>query len=87
MAAQEIILDPPLDFWWKSLHKSGGYNVSSRMKKKDCLACRITGTAAGVGTAGYLLYETRRAKSRSHKVSLLALAAVTGSAGLYRFFM
>jgi hypothetical protein len=55
--------------------------------EKDCLGCRIIGSAGGIGTGTYLFYEIKRANTKSHIASLTLLGSICFTAGIYRGFI
>ena len=58
-------------------------------KQSDCLACRITGTATGVGVGTYLIHyaKFRPTTGPAHKILLMTMGTGFIGIGLYRAVM
>ncbi len=64
----------------------GGADKSRAQSDLDCLGCRLTGFAFGVGGGGYLLSHllSEPAPKGAHRVVIVASAATLAALGVYR---
>ena len=60
--------------------------MSESLNGSPCFGCQATRICLGVGAGGYLILEAQRAKTRSHKVALVALSTVFFGLGISGVF-
>ncbi|KAI8645890.1 hypothetical protein BD408DRAFT_429307 [Parasitella parasitica] len=75
-----------------NMPKNSTIRDTSKMKKEDCLPCRLSGGAVGLGTGYFSLRKAMQLqRAGAHNPNKAVALGVTGviftSAGLYRLFL